>query len=206
MGRFWTKGRRPSCEFNLFIVSLWLQFWFVRSLNDSPYEVRHQSTPCSDLSDTCHPPVLFVLQVMLCWLMHITAETTKQQYLGYWLWESSVEPGELTEQEAGTYVHPVPAFWTCHHCCLPPALSPTDWFPAAWHMMGMRGASQVRAVAVGMRWCWQQSVSIQRWLEQAHKWMVLKFRRNVEPSCTEVKHSKKNTRMSDLWNEGTVIH
>ena len=75
MGRFWTKGRRASCEFNLFVGSLWLQFWFVRRLNDSHSEVRHQSTPCSDLSDTCHPPVLFVLQVMLCWLMHVTAET-----------------------------------------------------------------------------------------------------------------------------------
>jgi hypothetical protein len=109
------------------------------------------------------------------------SRNTKQWYLGYWLWESSFERGELTEQEAGTsVVHPVPVLWTCHHCCLPPVLSPTDWFPAAWRMTGMRGASQVRAIAVGMRWCWRQSVSIQRWLEQVHKWIVLTFQRNVQ--------------------------
>jgi len=128
------------------------------------------------------------------------SRNAKQRYLVSWLWESSVEPGELTEQEAGTFVHPVPVFWTCHHCCLPPVLSPTDWFPAAWHMTGMRGTSRVRAVAVGTRWCWRQSVSIQRWLEQVHKWMVLTLQRNVVPLCTEVKHSKKNTRMFGLWN------
>jgi hypothetical protein len=75
MGRFWTKGRQAYSEFNLFVGSLWMWFWCVRSLDDSPYEIRHQSTPCTDLSDACHPPVLFVIQVMLCSLMHITAET-----------------------------------------------------------------------------------------------------------------------------------
>lgn len=134
------------------------------------------------------------------------SRNTKQRYLGSWQWESSIELGLLTEQEAGTCVHPVPVFWTCHHCCLPPALSLTDWFPVAWHMTGMRGTSQVQAVAVGTRWCWRQSVSIQHWLEQFQKWMVLTFQRNVVPSSTEVKHSKKNTRMFGLWNESTMIH
>jgi len=178
MGRFWTKGQQASCEFNVFVGSLWMQFWFVRSQNDSPYEtpsthtlfwfVWHMPPSCP----LCSPG-----NALLVNARH--NRNTKQRYLSYWLWESSVEPGEQTEQEAGTCVLPV--FWTCHHCCLPPALSPTDWFPAAWHMTGMRGASQVRAVAVGTRWCWRQSVSIQRWLEQAHKWMVLTFQRNVEP-------------------------
>lgn len=75
MGRLWTKQRQASREFNVLVGSWWMQFWFVRSLNDSPYEIHHQNTPCSDLSDTCHPPVLFVVQVMLCCLMHVAAET-----------------------------------------------------------------------------------------------------------------------------------
>jgi hypothetical protein len=75
MGRFLTKGQQASSEFNLFVGSLRMQFWFFRRLNDSPYEIRHQSTPYSDLSDTCHPPVLYVLQVMLCSLIHVAAKT-----------------------------------------------------------------------------------------------------------------------------------
>ena len=218
MGRFWTKEWQASPEFNplntelnpichllallgaqhvlhvsrirvnLFVGSLWIQFWFVRSLNDSPYDICHQSTPCSDLSDTCRPSVPLVLQVMLCWLMHVAAETLNSD-----TWVLDCESPALSRgswlsrrQElvcvlflcfglVTIVVFPQPWVW------LTGSRLPGTW--REWEAHLKFGRLLLARIGAGDSQC----PSSAGWNNSTNEWLW-HFRVNVVPSSAEVKH------------------